>query len=248
MTSKFNYQAFEHLSDTDLAVLNRLLPWKCFTEDSLGRKLGQQAWEGKRSERQEIPDLRIIKLDEAISLANKSVLEVGCFEGVHTIGLLSFTPTVVALDSRIENVTKTLTRCSAYGVFPKTYVLDIDDEEQTISLPEFDVLHHVGVLYHLFDPVTHLNTLLPKIQTAVLLDTHYATDEMAIQTDATCYEYYEYKELGYDDVFSGMAPTSKWLLKSHIFELLMKNGFSSIKVLSDKIERNGPRISLVASK
>ncbi|PUE35478.1 DUF1698 domain-containing protein [Limnohabitans sp. Hippo4] len=248
MTSKSNYQAFEHLSDLDLAVLNRLLPWKCFTEDSLGRKLGHQAWEGKRSESQEIPDLRIIKLNEIISLANKSVLEVGCFEGVHTIGLLSFTPTVVALDSRIENVTKTLTRCSAYGVFPKTYVLDIDNEEQTTSLPEFDILHHVGVLYHLLDPVTHLNKLLPKIQTAVLLDTHYATEEMANQTNEAGYKYFEYKELGYDDVFSGMASTSKWLLKTHIFELLTKNGFSSLTVLSDKIERNGPRISLVASK
>ena len=79
------------------------------------------------------------------------MLEVGCFEGVHTIGLLSFTSTVVALDSRIENVTKTLARCAAYGVFPKTYVLNIDDEEQTSSLPEFEVLNHVGVLYHLFN-------------------------------------------------------------------------------------------------
>jgi hypothetical protein len=71
---------------------------------------------------------------------------------------------------------------------------------------------------------------------------------MAIQAHEARYKFYEYKELGYNDVFSGMAPTSKWLLKTHIFELLTKNGFSSVKVLSDKIERNGPRISLIASK
>jgi hypothetical protein len=243
-----NFQAFEHMSDLDLAVLNKLLPWKCFTEDSFGRRLGHQAWEGKRSECQEIPDKRISKFHESITLTNKSVLEIGCFEGVHTIGLLLHTPTVVAIDSRIENVTKTLARCAAYGMFPKTFVLNIDEESQTESLPDFDLLHHVGVLYHLLDPVSHLNKLLPKIRTGVLLDSHYATDEMASHTHQSGYKYMEYKEHGYDDVFSGMALTSKWLRKNHIFELLKQHGFHSIQVLSDKVERNGPRFSIIASK
>ena len=71
---------------------------------------------------------------------------------------------------------------------------------------------------------------------------------MAVQTHETGYKYFEYKEHGYEDVFSGMAPTSKWLLKSHLLDLLNQYGFSAIQVLSDKVERNGPRISLVASK
>lgn len=248
MSTNLNSHSFEHLSDRDIDVLNKLLPWKCFTEDSLGRKLGRQAWEGKRSEKQEIPDSRIVKLDETICLKDKSVLEVGCFEGVHTIGLLSHTSNVVAIDARIENVTKTLTRCAAYGVFPKTYVIDVDDQSQNALLPEFDVLHHVGVLYHLLDPVNHLKALLPKINYAVLLDTHYANAEMAIHLHETGYRYKEYQELGYDDVFSGISATSKWLLKDHLLELLIENGFSSIEILSDKLERNGPRISILACK
>jgi len=248
MSTNLNPHSFEHLSDRDIDTLNKLLPWKCFTEDSFGRKLGHQAWEGKRSEKQEIPDLRIVELDEMVCLKDKSVLEVGCFEGVHTIGLLSHTSNVVAIDARIENVTKTLSRCAAYGVFPKAYVINIDDENQNALLPGFDVLHHVGVLYHLFDPVNHLKALLPKINFAVLLDTHYATDEMAIHLHETGYKFKEYQEHGYEDVFSGVSDTSKWLLKDHLFELLIENGFNSIKILSDKFERNGPRISIVACK
>jgi tRNA (mo5U34)-methyltransferase len=37
-------------------------------------------------------------------LSNKDVLEIGCFEGIHTIGLCNYSRRVYAVDSRIENV------------------------------------------------------------------------------------------------------------------------------------------------
>lgn len=248
MSLTINTLDFANLSDRDLSLLNELLPWNCFTEDIHGRKLGRQAWQGKRSEKQEIPDQRITKLNALMSLEGKTVLEVGCFEGVHTIGLLSYNASVVAIDARIENVVKTMARCAAYGVSPKVFVLDVDDRVQTSSLPEFEILHHVGVLYHLFDPVIHLNFILPKISSCILLDTHYATEETATHYHLDGYKYMEYKELGYKDVFSGMSASSKWLTKTHIYSLLEAHGFTSIQLLSDKMERNGPRISLIASK
>jgi tRNA (mo5U34)-methyltransferase len=240
--------AFEHLSDLDLETLNNILPWKCFTRDSLGRSLGKQAWEGKRSIEQEIPDTRIIKLNDLVGLSMKRILEVGCFEGVHTIGLSQFSTDVYAVDVRIENVIKTLARSVAYGVFPKVFTLNIDDKIQTKLIPEIDILHHVGVLYHLFDPVEHLNSILPKVKEALLLDTHYATHEMANQKNYNGFSYFEYKEFGYNDVFSGINPTSKWLLHEDIHKILISHGFTNISTIFNKKERNGPRVSLIASK
>lgn len=240
--------AFEHLTDLDIETLNNLLPWKCFTTDSLGRVLGKQAWEGKRSIEQEIPDPRIVKLNELVGLNGKSVLEVGCFEGVHTIGLSQFTNDIYAVDVRIENVIKTLGRCFAYGTYPKVFTLNLDDEAQTQLLPQIDVVHHVGVLYHLYDPINHLKLVLPKIKNSILLDTHYATKEMANQKTDCGLNYFEYKEFGYKDVFSGINPTSKWLLLDDIHKILKSHGFLNIHTIFNKEERNGPRVSLVASK
>jgi tRNA (mo5U34)-methyltransferase len=243
-----NPSAFEHLSDLDLETLNNILPWKCFTRDSLGRVLGKQAWNGKRSVEQEIPDPRIIKLHHLVGLNKKSILEVGCFEGVHTIGLSKFSSEVYAVDVRIENVVKTLGRSAAYGVFPKVFTLNLDDQIQVELVPEVDVLHHVGVLYHLYDPVNHLKSILPKVKEALLLDTHYATPEMANQTNISGLNYFEYKEFGYKDVFSGINPTSKWLLLDDIKETLKNHGFLNFFTIKNEHERNGPRVSLVASK
>ena len=76
------------LSDDDLAVVNDLLPWQCFTVDARGRRLGTRAWAGKREEPQALPDPRITLMGDRWPLAGRTVLEVGCFEGVHTIGLI----------------------------------------------------------------------------------------------------------------------------------------------------------------
>lgn len=240
--------AFEHLSDLDLETLNNILPWKCFTKDSLGRSLGKQAWQGKRSIEQEIPDTRIIKLNDLVGLSGKSILEVGCFEGVHTIGLLQFSNEVYAVDVRVLNVIKTLARSVAYGVFPKVFPLNLDDQIQTQLIPEVDILHHVGVLYHLHDPVIHLNSILPKVKEALLLDTHYATDAMATKKEDNGMSYFEYEEFGYEDVFSGINSTSKWLLLEDLHKILVRHGFSNISTIFNKEERNGPRVSLIASK
>lgn len=243
-----NKKNFDNLSDKDLAVLNAMLPWMCFTQDSKNRKLGKQAWEGKRSTNQEIPDLRIIQLNNLVDLCNKKILEVGCFEGVHTTGLMHYSENVYAVDVRIENVIKTLARCTAYNIFPKVFMINVENDEYLNSLEEFEILHHVGVLYHLFDPVNHLNIILKKIKNAILLDTHYSTIESSTHVDHSGYVYKEYQELGYYDVFSGINKSSKWLTKMHILELLKNNGFKTIDILSDRLERNGDRITLVAKK
>ena len=105
----------DRFSDEDLAELNRLLKWNCFTVDSQGRRVGDRARTAKREEPQDIPDRRIVLFDDTFALRDKHVLEVGCFEGVHTIALADRAREVTAIDSRIEHVVKTVLRCYLYG-------------------------------------------------------------------------------------------------------------------------------------
>lgn len=105
----------DDLSDADLSRLNDLLPWQCFTLDSNGRRFGKQASAKKRNLPQAIPDHRITELNRRFPLAGLSVLEVGCFEGVHTIALAGYGAKVVGIDSRIENVAKTMVRTWSFG-------------------------------------------------------------------------------------------------------------------------------------
>lgn len=241
----------EFLEDEDLARLNKMLPWMCFTADSKGRRFGNTAWKGKRDTPQEIPDIRITRLDSLFNLSNKSVLEFGCFEGIHTIALAQRAEKVYAIDSRIENVVKTIVRTNLFGYTPIVSVCDLEKEEDVRRLPEVDIIHHVGVLYHLKNPVTHLIKLGEVARLGVLLDTHYATDNMANKTlelGGYEYRYHSYKEKGRDEVFSGMYDHAKWLLLDDIKKILTDIGFSDISIYKDEQQRNGPRVTLYASR
>lgn len=239
------------LRDSDLEKLNSLLPWMCFTVDEKGRKFGNIAWEGKRSKPEIIPDERIVKLNSLFNLSDKTALEFGCFEGIHTIGLAHYASEVYAVDSRIENVLKTIVRSNLFGVKPSVAVVDLEHTQDFNRLPVADILHHVGVFYHLKDPVEHLLKLHTIARKGILLDTHYATEEMAQEQttrEGKIYRYHIYKEGGIEDVFSGMYDHAKWLLLNDIIDSLKSTGFTEILIHKNEVQRNGPRVTLYASK
>jgi hypothetical protein len=241
----------ETLGTDDLNRLNELLPWMCFTADTQGRRFGNLAWKGKREVPQVVPDPRIVKMDKAFGLKGRSVLEVGCFEGVHTIGLAMAGADVTAVDSRIENVVKTLVRANLFGHKPTSFVCDLEKAEDVQRLPQVDFTHHVGVLYHLKDPVTHLQRLAAITGSGFLLDTHYATPEMvnnSYAVDSREYRYYHYREKGRDEVFSGMYDHAKWLLMDDLKALLAGLGFPRFEILKDEQQRNGPRFTALVSR
>jgi len=239
------------LSDKELSELNRLLNWQCYVIDSHGRRFGNIAWGGKRSEPQAIPDRRIALMDERFHLAEKHVLEVGCFEGIHTVGLSMLAKKVTAIDSRIENVVKTIVRCAMFGCSPVVFKHDVEVLAANAKMPEVDVVHHVGVLYHLRDPVGHLIELGRCSRSGIMLDTHYCQEEEArdeYEVGGKCYRYKKYLESGYQDVFSGMYDHAKWLRLDDIRMVLREAGFASVDVLETRQERNGPRVLLFAEQ
>lgn len=241
----------DDLSDGELVELNALLPWKCFTTDNHGRRFGNPAWAGKRTAPETMPDRRIRLMHERFDLSNKKVLEVGCFEGAHTIGIGDFAKEVVAVDSRVENVTKTIVRCAAYGRHPLVTLRDIDRGPFEGGQFEADVMHHVGVLYHLKDPVTHLLSLGSYVGAGIMLDTHYSEDENAdsvYEVRGRRYRYWRYREWGHSDPFSGMYDHSKWLRLEDIQSLLRQAGFVRCEVVERRAEPGGPRVLLLAER
>jgi tRNA (mo5U34)-methyltransferase len=240
----------DRLSDDDLHRLNDLLPWRCFTVDAQGRPLGGTAWRGKRDRPEQIPDRRIELFHERFDLSDKHVLEVGCFEGIHTIALCRLAERVTAVDARVENVAKTIVRCAFFDVKPRVAVCDVETAEED-ELLHANLCHHLGVLYHLDDPVTHLRRLGTWISRGVMLDTHYAADKDATEeytVGGERFRFRRYREGGRRDVFSGVRPSSKWLRLDDIEALLRSAGFGTVEIVEKRDERNGPRVLLFAER
>lgn len=241
----------DELADEDLERLNGLLPWQCFTVDSHGRPFGGVAWEGKRAEPQEIPDPRIVELHRRFDLSDRHVLEVGCFEGVHTIALCRLARSVTAVDARVENVTKTVVRCAFFDAHPRVATVDLEEELPERGLVEADVCHHVGVLYHLSDPVRHMRRLCEWVSHGVMIDTHYAEPERAserYEVDGRSFAYMRFRESGQADPFSGVRDHAKWLQLEDIVDLLREGGLVNVEVAERRAERNGPRALIFAHR
>ena len=180
------------------------------------------------------------------------VLEIGACEGQHTVLLARFCKEVVALEVRPRNVVGALIRQLLCGV-RNVHNLVMDARELDPGLGEFDLIFHVGVLYHLSHPVEHLHAL-GRHGKALLLDTHYATAGQQNLAPASLtwhgrtYRTGLFHEGGWQDAFSGVEATSHWLFRDDLLQLVRDAGFPEIEIIRDVVERNGPRIGLLARR
>ncbi len=238
----------ERLCDDDLEKLNNMLPWASFVTDSRGRIFGKQFSKNKRSEPQPIPDSRIVNLHARYNLSDKHVLEIGCFEGNHSIALAALAKKVTCLDSRIEHVVKTIVRTAMAGYHPDVHCVDVEEGLEGISL-DCDICHHVGVLYHLENPVQHLKELSNRINSVLMIDSHVAPEDKRLVFDSeTGVRYWRFEEGGRTNPFAGMKSYAKWLHVDDLVKTLRLCGFSKIEVAEKRAERNGPRILLFAER
>jgi len=121
----------------------------------------------------------------------KSILEVGCGFGEIGFMLSQQGATVTCSDARIEHIEEVRRRHSELS----TRVDDLDTN--LIDLPYFDVIVHLGVLYHLknfesnlMDTLKHCNYLILETE---VCDSTDSTDVLRIN------------ETGYDQAFNGVG-------------------------------------------
>lgn len=238
------------ISDQELAEVNEMLDWYSGTVLPDGRLLGKfGVRSNKRQSPQVIPDKRIVRLDQLVGLANKKILEVGCFEGIHTVGLRMFAEYVTAIDVRPANVLKTLARLAYHGTYAK--VFQMNAEELNADFGVFDVVFHCGVLYHLLNPIEQLIAIGKIASQYLYLDTHIAGNEknMEIRThDGLTYSGAYHGEGGWHDPFSGKDARAFWLTYESLALGLRLAGFGNVEILQERSERNGPRVAILASK
>lgn len=236
------------LPDTTIAEVNSMLDWHAGTVLN-GQILGRLGTTpGKRTSPGKIPDYRIERLHELVNLTDKSILEVGCFEGIHTLGLRLYSENVTAVDIRPLNVVKTATRLSMHGASAKVFVADV--ETLSLQFGHFDVIFHCGVLYHLMSPVEHILAIGPMCNT-LFLDTHVARDEKEIierKSDNFSYQGAYHGEATWLDPFSGKDAQSFWMTQESLTEALRRAGFSTVNPIEFREERNGPRVAILASR
>jgi len=238
-----------HLGVDQVAEINAMLPWAALTADIDGKLLGS-AWNTtKRASQQALVEERLRDFVDACPLEGKHVLEVGCFEGIHTISCLSLGARVTAVDSRMENILKTLARLWAYGYSADVQVWNLEEREVPPLIPaEWDVLHHIGVLYHLTNPAENLGLLASRTREALILDTHVATDETATKAYSVDGRRYRYQRKGERRIspFAGMMDHAKWLLVEDLIDICKVNGLKDIRRCEVREERNGARLLLWA--
>ena len=120
----------------------------------------EQTWHAKDS---------VQALARRIPLRGIRVLDLGCLEGVHSIGLALAGARVTAVDARIENVAKTLVRAWVSGVTANVdvHLVDVEREDLVDRLGDagitgpFDLIFHRELLHHLTEPQSHLRRLAP---------------------------------------------------------------------------------------
>jgi hypothetical protein len=238
------------LDDDTLEALNGLLPWAAMTGDGAGRVIGA-AWNpNKRTKVAPLIDRRIADFDAAWPMADRHVLEVGCFEGIHTIGCLAVGARVTAVDVRMENILKTLARVWAYGLQADVRVWDLETGEPPTSVPaRWDMLHHVGVLYHLTNPAEHLALALDRTDAALMLDTHVAEDEAgatgAYEALGRSFRYSRWEEHAISP-FAGVRDHAKWLSIEDLEWICRSRGFTDVEVRQIRNESNGKRVLIWA--
>ena len=243
--------AVDALPDEELDALNGALPWGAFVIDGKGRPFGRPWSTDKRNVPQVIPDPRIVVLDQRMPLRDSVVLELGCFEGLHTVALAGRAKHVLATDARVENLAKTVLRCWAFGYAPTVFHWNLEEDPPAHVSIDCDVAHHVGVLYHLTDPVGHLRALAPRVRKAMMLDTHVASTEDELEdylVDGEALRVRRIREKGRRDPFAGMEDHAVWLLEEDLIGLLRNLGFATVEVAQRRDERNGPRVLIHAER
>lgn len=172
----------------------------------------------------------------------RTILELGSFEGAHTLMLAAAEPVerVLGLEGREQNVRRAQLAAELLGRGNIAFHQADLENVELASYGRFDAVFCAGVLYHLPEPWRLLEAI-GAVSDQLFLDTHYAaqaTDERGGFGGA------EVAEGGYDDSLSGLSSSSFWLTLRSLREALDRAGFAIEEQVDYPDWVNGPRAHL----
>jgi len=236
------------LSDQQLQDFTDAVNWEIGERLPDGRVLGSPE---KRNVLFQGAPYSVALVEDRFHSKNKTILELGAGEGIHTAHLAKVCKQITAVEVRPKNVVCALVRLCLHDVSnAKVVVKDVRDLDE--KLGHFDILYHFGLLYHLDNPVEHFYQV-SKMADDLLLNTCYCTDQTTFQRsdidyNGKCYKAFVYQEYGWGDVWSGVDPISRWLHKDSLIGLLHDLGYGAVEIVSDYIDKSHNRMTVVAKR
>ncbi len=237
-----------NLTEQQFLDFQKVIAWEVGTELPDGRILGDSDLKLKI-----VPDgdARVQAVASRFNARDKTVIEVGSNEGYHTAQLARICRHVTAFDVRPHNVAASLINLFVQDIQNARVAL-LDARDLDSSFGTFDIMFHVGVLYHLLDPVTHLYKIA-DVADDLILDTHYCRDDTSFERSDLVYEGKSYRahyfgEGTWQDNRAGVEPYARWLYQDDLLKLLKDVGFETVEVISDRMEKAGPRWTVIARK
>lgn len=216
-------------TDDDLQKLNKILRWRAFSLDRSGRRFGQKAWKRRRQFPGAIPSPEVVLFNQFCRLNKTRVLDVGCFEGIHSVSLSLMGAKVIAVDGRVENIVKTIVRSGIYGatIETKKYVFEQDPIEQIPS--DIDYVFHRSVLPLMEDPIKHLHDLGKLANLGIYLETVVcSTPTETYHSLGKVFSCIKMPNRRIDGEFSGLGRFSRSIDERTILDSLRFSGFTRV--------------------
>ena len=212
-------------------------------------------------------DARINWLSELFGgFAGRSVLELGPLEGGHSYMMQrSGAERVVSVEANTRAYLRCLCVKEVFGLNKVKFLLGDFVEYLRSSDDRFDLVLASGVLYHMQEPVELLQ-LASKKASALMLWTHFYEASVVKATqpalkfgpiERRSFDGMEYEaaEQRYLDALEwagfcgGPAPTSRWMTKKSILEVLDRVGFTTVVTGFEHMDHpNGPAFALFARR
>lgn len=180
-------------------------------------------------------------------------IELGPYNGRITARCAQRFASVLSLEPRPENVERVQNVIDELGLSINTQVKQHTLEswrasERYTECPnifekETSIVIHSGVLYHLINPVEHLQTCR-QVSHKLYLNTHVASRTPDRLKECDHLWQGEWHSEPTDTPRAGLASQSFWLTLNELCRAVILAGYGSVKLLRDRQEPNGRRVAL----
>lgn len=192
-------------------------------------------------------DDRVSRLPQFFPICRR-ILEVGCFEGAHTVILTRGYPytDLVSVDVRADSIERAKLLTSLHGCRRVTFQ-QLDVEVAPLApLGRFDVVVCVGVLYHLYEPWKFLQ------QVASVSDGLWLWTQICDEADANFthggYRGRMYEEGPVESPLSAVRKLSFFPTLGSLVHMLRDAGFADFKLMNFERTPNGPSLLACCTK
>jgi len=206
-----------------------------------------------------LTDFRLEDFNSQFNLKGKRVLELGPFEGGHTVMLHNLgAKEILSIEGREENYVKCCVMKNIFKLKNCTFILADLEYEDLEKYGKFDCCICLGVLYHLVNPYEFLKKL-SKITDVLFLWTHFS-DENYPKSKTYEISSNDEKNLVYkgkdqvEDIKDGQAGLENrafWFFKEDLLKALKDVGFKNCEVWGEsyvQLDEKASCACFIASK